>query len=102
MRIARIAAILAFLLLLLITGSIVLIAYNQPRVIAFVLASINRRTGVNIVPRSSSLTFSNHLIVVLDEPEITARCRPTIKLNALRASVGYHSLLTQTILRHLV
>ncbi|MDO8433892.1 MAG: AsmA-like C-terminal domain-containing protein [Candidatus Binatus sp.] len=96
MRFARIASILALILLLLITGSIVLIAYNQPRVIAFVLASINRRTGVNIVPRSSSITFSNHLVVVLDEPEITAKGRPTIKLKTLRASVGYHSLLTQT------
>ena len=96
MRFARIATILALVLLILVTGSVGLIAYNQPRVIAFVLSSINRRTGVNIVPRTSSLIFTHHLIVVLDEPEITAKGHPVIKLKSLRASVGYHSLLQRT------
>ncbi len=96
MRFARIATILALVLLILIAGTVGLIAYNQSRVIAFVLSSINRRTGVSIVPRSSSLIFTHHLIVVLDEPEITATGHPVVKLKSLRASVGYHSLLTQT------
>src|SRR6266481_1124757 len=96
MRLARIAALLGLLTLVLIAGSAALIAFNQSRIVVYVLASVRNRTGVDIIPRSSSVHLSTHLIVVLDEPQVIANGHEIVKLKSLKAIISYHSVFTAT------
>src|SRR5260221_6601318 len=96
MRLLRIAALSALILALLIGGSAVLIAFNQERIVVYVLASVRNRTGVDIIPRSSSVHLSTHLIVVLDQPQVIAGGHEIVKLKSLKAIISYHSIFTAT------
>jgi hypothetical protein len=51
MRLVRIAAFTALAVVIVIGGSAALIAFNQDRIVAYVLASVRTRTGVEIIPR---------------------------------------------------
>ena len=68
MRLVRIAAVIALVFALLFGAAAALIAVNQARIVVYVLASVHNRTGVQIIPRSSSVHLSTHLIVDLDQP----------------------------------
>ena len=96
MRLARIAALLGVLALVLIAGSAALIAFNQSRIVVYVLASVRNRTGVDIIPHSSSVHLSTHLIVVLDHPQVIANGHEIVKLKSLKAIISYHSIFTAT------
>jgi len=96
MRLARIAALLGVLAIVLIAGSAALIAFNQSRIVVYVLASVRNRTGVDIIPRSSSVHLGTHLIVVLDEPQVIANGHEIVKLKSLKAIISYHSIFTAT------
>lgn len=96
MRLARIAAILGFVIVVVVGGSAALIAFNQSRIVVYVLASVRNRTGVDIIPRASSVHLGTHLIVVLDEPQVIANGHEIVKLKSLRAIVSYHSIFTAT------
>src|ERR1700719_2275128 len=96
MRLARIAALLVLLALVLIAGSAALIAFNQSRIVVYVLASVRNRTGVDIIPRSSSVHLGAHLIVVLDQPQVIAGGHEIVKLKSLKAIISYHSIFTAT------
>src|SRR5258708_25703817 len=96
MRLARIAALLGFLTAVLVGGSAALIAFNQSRIVVYVLASVRNRTGVDIIPRSSSVHLGTHLIVVLDEPQVIAGGHEIVKLKSLKAIISYHSIFTAT------
>ena len=91
MRLLRIAALSALILAVLIGGSAALIAANQARIVAYVLASVRNRTGVDIIPRASSVHLSTHLVVVLDHPQVIANGQEIVKLKSLRAIISYHS-----------
>jgi hypothetical protein len=95
-RLLRIAALVALILVVVIGGSAVLIAVNQARIVVYVLASIHNRTGVEIIPRSSSVRLGTHLIVDLDHPQVIANGHEVVKLESLRAMVSYHSIFTST------
>lgn len=95
-RLARIAAILALVFLVVVGGSAALIAFNQERVVTYVLASVRKRTGVDIIPRTSSAHLGPHLIVVLDEPQVVANGREIVRLKSLRVAISYHSIFTST------
>ena len=96
MRLLRIAALSALILAVLIGGSAALIAANQERIVAYVLASIRNRTGVDIIPRSSSVHLSTHLVVVLDHPQVIANGQEIVKLESLSAIISYHSIFVST------
>jgi AsmA-like C-terminal region len=96
MRLARIATLLGLLTVILLAGSAALILFNQSRIVVYVLASVRNRTGVDIIPRASSVHLGTHLIVILDEPQVIADGREIVKLKALRAIVSYHSIFTAT------
>src|SRR5271170_3548083 len=96
MRLARIATLLGLLTVILLGGSAALILFNQSRIVVYVLASVRNRTGVDIIPRASSVHLGTHLIVILDEPQVIANGREIVKLKALRAIVSYHSIFTAT------
>ena len=96
MRLLRIAALSAFILAVLIGGSAVLIAVNQQRIVAYVLASVRNRTGVDIIPRASSVHLSTHLVVVLDHPQVIANGQEIVKLKSLSAIISYHSIFVST------
>jgi len=96
MRLFRIAAISALILIVLLGGSAALILFNQSRIVVYVLASVRNRTGVDIIPRASSVHLGTHLIVVLDQPQVIANGHEIVKLKSLRAIVSYHSLFTGT------
>jgi hypothetical protein len=95
-RLTRIAAILALVFLVVVGGSAALIAFNQERVVTYVLASVRKRTGVDIIPRTSSAHLGPHLIVVLDEPQVVADGREIVRLKSLRVTISYHSIFTST------
>jgi hypothetical protein len=96
MRLARIAAVSALLLVILVGGSAGLILSNQARLVVYVLASIHKRTGVEIIPRASSVHLSTHLIVVLDQPQVIENGHEIVKLKSLSATISYHSIFTGT------
>ncbi len=96
MRLVRIAAISALILIIVLGGSAALILFNQARIVVYVLASVRNRTGVDIIPRASSVHLGTHLIVVLDQPQVIANGHEIVKLKSLRAIVSYHSLFTGT------
>ncbi|MGC2493823.1 AsmA-like C-terminal domain-containing protein [Candidatus Binatus sp.] len=96
MRLLRIAALSAFILAVLIGGTAALIAVNQERIVAYVLASVRNRTGVDIIPRSSSVHLSTHLVVVLDQPQVIDNGHEIVKLKSLSAIVSYHSIFVST------
>ena len=96
MRLLRIAAISALIFAVLIGGTAALIAANQERIVAYVLASVRNRTGVDIIPRSSSVHLSTHLVVVLDQPQVIDNGHEIVKLKSLSAIVSYHSIFVST------
>jgi hypothetical protein len=96
MRLVRIAALTALMLAILFGASATLIAVNQARIVVYVLASVHNRTGVQIIPRSSSVHLSTHLIVDLDHPQVLAEGHEVIRLKSLRAVISYHSIFTST------
>jgi AsmA-like C-terminal region len=96
MRLVRIAAISALIVMVVLGGSAALILFNQSRIVVYVLASVRNRTGIDIIPRSSSVQLSTHLIVVLDQPQVIENGHEIVKLKSLRAIVSYHSLFTGT------
>jgi hypothetical protein len=96
MRLVRIAALCALIVAVVLGGSAALIAANQSRIVVYVLASIRNRTGVDIIPRASSVHLGTHLIVVLDQPQVIANGHEIVKLKSLRALVSYHSILVSS------
>ena len=96
MRLVRIAALSLLIVAIVIGGSAALIAFNQSRIVVYVLASIRNRTGVDIIPRASSVHLGTHLIVVLDQPQIIDNGREIVKLKSLRAIISYHSIFVST------
>lgn len=96
MRLARIAALLGLLTIVLVGGSAALILFNQARIVVYVLASVRNRTGVDIIPRASSVHLGTHLIVDLDRPQVLADGHEIVRLKTLRATVSYHSIFTAT------
>ena len=96
MRLVRIAALFALILAAVIGASAALIAVNQSRIVVYVLASVRKRTGVDIIPRASSVHLGTHLIVVLDQPQVIANGHEIVKLKSLRALISYHSIFVST------
>jgi len=96
MRLVRIAALFALILAVVIGGVAALIAVNQSRIVVYVLASVRNRTGVDIIPRASSVRLGTHLIVVLDQPQVIADGHEIVKLKSLCALVSYHSIFVST------
>jgi hypothetical protein len=96
MRLLRIAALGALILAVVVGGLAALIAFNQSRIVSYVLASVHQRTGVEIIPRSSSVHLSTHLIVALDQPQIVENGHEVVKLKSLRAVISYHSIFIST------
>jgi AsmA-like C-terminal region len=96
MRLVRIAALSALILIIVVGGSAALILLNQARIVVYVLASVRNRTGVEIIPRSSSVQLGTHLIVVLDQPQVLQNGHEIVKLKSIRAIVSYHSIFIGT------
>jgi AsmA-like C-terminal region len=96
MRLVRIAAFTALAVVIVIGGSAALIAFNQDRIVAYVLASVRTRTGVEIIPRASSVHLGTHLVVVLDQPQVLDNGHEIVKLKSIRALISYHRIFTGT------
>ena len=96
MRLVRIAALCALIVAVILGASAVLIAFNQSRIVAYVLASVRNRTGVDIIPRASSVHLGTHLIVVLDQPQVIANGHEIVKLKSIRTLVSYHSIFVRS------
>jgi AsmA-like C-terminal region len=92
--IVRIATIAAALVVLLVASAIVLIYFNQRRVILGVLASIKQQTGIAIVPASGHLEVRDHLIVELDHPRVMSGDHELVALDKIRAVVNFRSMFT--------
>jgi len=92
-RVRRIAVYLLLMLVLVAAGAAALIASRQDQIVRIVLSAVKDRTGVEIVPRASSIHLRNHLVVVLESPQVSARGQRFVKLKSIRVAVGYHSIL---------
>ncbi len=92
--IVRIATIAAALVVILVASGIVLIYFNQRRVILGVLASIKQQTGIAIVPASGHLEVRDHLIVELDHPRVMSGDHELVALDKIRAVVNFRSMFT--------
>ena len=96
MRLVRIGALCALVVAVLLGASAALIAFNQSRIVVYVLTTVRNRTGVDIIPRASSVRLGTHLIVELDQPQVIANGHELVKLKSLRALVSYHSIFVGT------
>jgi len=96
MRLVRIAALFALIVAVMIGASAALIAVNQSRIVVYVLASVRNRTGVDIIPRASSVRLGTHLIVDLEQPQVIANGHEIVKLKSLRALISYHSIFVRS------
>ncbi len=96
MRLVRIAALSALILAIVFGGLAALIAFNQSRIVTYVLASVRTRTGVEIIPRATSVHLGTHLVVVLDQPQVIANGHEIVKLKSLRVLISYHSIFVST------
>lgn len=94
MRFFRIAVLSALVLLIVVGGSAALILSNQARLVVYVLASVRKRTGVEIIPRASTVRLSTHLIVELEQPHVIENGVEIVKLKSLQAIISYHSIFT--------
>jgi hypothetical protein len=92
--VARIAAIAAAFIAALVVSAVVLIYFNQHRIIVAVLASIKNHTGVEIISPSSHIQVRNHLIVELDHPRVTSGNGQVVVLERVRAVVNFRSIFT--------
>jgi AsmA-like C-terminal region len=93
MRVFRIAALFLAIVLMVCAVIAALLIHNQGRLIALVLARIDARTGMKVVPASSRLALSSHLIVVLEKPKVLLDGKEVATLERIRAVVSYHALL---------
>jgi hypothetical protein len=90
----RIATIVVAVMVILVASAIVLIYFNQRRVILGVLAAIKQQTGIAIVPASGHLEVRDHLIVELDHPRVMSGDHELVALDKIRAVVNFRSMST--------
>ncbi len=92
--IARIVAIAAGVIALLLALTMAVIYLNQHRIVMVVLASVRQQTGIDIIPASSHLHVRSHLIVELDRPRVLSGNREIVALGKIRAVVNFRSIFT--------
>jgi hypothetical protein len=92
--IVRIATTAAAFLTLLAALAVVLIYFNQRRIILGVLASVKQQTGIAILPASGHLEVRDHLIVELEHPRVMSGDHELVALDKIRAVVNFHSMFT--------
>ncbi len=67
--------------------------FEQDRIIAAVLNSVERQSGVRIAPTAAHLELRGHLLVVLEQPRVLSQQRELLSLSEIRAVVNYRSIL---------
>ena len=92
--IARIATIVAVFIVALAVTAVVLIYFNQRRIILGVLASVKQQTGIAIIPASGHLDVRSHLIVELDHPRVMSGDHELVSLEKIRAVVNFRAIFT--------
>jgi hypothetical protein len=93
MRLRRIALLALAALFILAGFGAAIILWNQDRIIATVIAAVNRRIGVEVSSRSATLRLGRRLVVVLDQPRLTAGGREVMKLDSLRVVLGWRTVI---------
>lgn len=93
MRVIRILA-RALLLVALIGAAIaVAVAYEQDRILAFMLAKVKADTGLQVEASGGRLALRTHLLVALQNPKLLAEGREIAEATQLRALISYHALI---------
>ena len=92
--VVRIAMITAAFVALLFVSAVLLVYFNQDRLIVAVLASVKQQTGIDIIPASGHLHVRSHLIVELDHPRVMSGNRAIVSLERVRAVVSFRSIFT--------
>jgi hypothetical protein len=90
--VARIVSIAAAFIFCILACGVVLIYFNQHRLIVAVLSSIKNQTGVEIISPHGGLEVRDHLIVVLERPRVMTGGREVVAMDRIRAVVNFHSL----------
>jgi hypothetical protein len=93
-RLVRIGAAIAVAIFILAGAAATTLWVYRERVIALVLAQIDQRTGIALEPKASSIQFGGHLYVFLDDVRISRGGETIANVGSIRATLGYHSILT--------
>ncbi len=70
MRFLRVLVAVLMLAIIASGVAITLALRNQKEIVAAVLAQINQRTGINIVPAGMQLSLRSHMTVFLERPTV--------------------------------
>lgn len=93
MRFLRVL-IAALMLAIIAAGvAITLALRNQKEIVAAVLAQINQRTGINIVPAAMQLSLRSHMTIILVRPAVFFNGKEVARLRDIRTVINYHALI---------
>jgi hypothetical protein len=95
MRFLRVFIALLMLAVIACGVAITLALRNQKEIVAAVLAQINQRTGINIVPAGMQLSLRSHMTVILERPSVFFNGKEVARLSDIRTVINYHALIFQ-------
>lgn len=92
MKLRHVAAIVAFVAVVLVGSALALLYFNQQRLIAAVLDNVQKQTGIDIIPESAHLEIRTHLVVMLERPRVMKGNHEIVSLTRIRALVNYRAI----------
>jgi hypothetical protein len=95
MRFLRVFIAVLMLAVIASGVAITLALRNQKEIVAAVLAQINQRTGINIVPAGMQLSLRSHMTVFLERPTVFFNGKEVARLRDIRTVINYHALIFQ-------
>src|SRR5579864_2323775 len=95
MRVLRVFIAVLMLAVIAVGVAITLALRNQKEIIAAVLAQINQRTGINIVPAGTRLSLRSHMTIILEQPAVFFNGKEVARLSDIRTVINYHALIFQ-------
>jgi len=93
MRFLRVFIAVLMLAVIASGVAITLALRNQKEIVAAVLAQINQRTGINIVPAAMQLSLRSHMTVILVQPTVFFNGKEVARLRDIRTVINYHALI---------
>src|SRR5216684_1399686 len=93
MRFLRVLVAVLMLAIIASGVAITLALRNQKEIVAAVLAQINQRTGINIVPAGMQLSLRSHMTVFLERPTVFFNGKEVARLRDIRTVINYHALI---------
>jgi AsmA-like C-terminal region len=93
-RLVRISSYVLLLLAILIGGAATALSVYQDQLLAYVIKTIEARTGVLFAMSAAKLRLGRHLDLALTNVKISKDGKEIATVAAMQATIGYHSLVT--------